>query len=164
MSGCATARPSASSIAMPSGPRHRYEESGFSLAQDQTIGTGDAARKPVQDAVRGVAVDAAARIGEVALPLVGKVQIAVHREGQIVHALERLLVIARYHCRDAAAFRVERQDAEPVVGDEEPAVLVDGDAVRLAVVLGCHVELPAGRDPENAAKCQIDDVEIAFAV
>jgi hypothetical protein len=93
-------------------------------------------------AVCAVAVHAAARIGEVGHALVGEVKVAFGIEHQVVHALERLLVVARDHRHRLAVLKT--QDAVLVIGDEDAAVLVDGEAVGLAVVFDDGLEVASG--------------------
>src|SRR3990172_3624072 len=129
-----TSSPFSASISMPSGP----------------------ARPQVVDAPRG--------IRDPGLSLVGEVEIAVGREVQVVQALEALAVGGLEQRLDPSAPRVEYQQPALVVGDEDPPVLVDLEAVRPAVVLDGELPLAPGRDPEHAPEGNVDEPEVAVAI
>src|SRR5262249_28545126 len=142
-------------------PRHGQEESFLILAENQAVGARDAIRQLHQHAV-GKAVDAAARIGEVADALVGEVEIAARIEDQVVDALEALLVIARNHGADPAVF--QNQNSVLVVGNEDSAVAVNRQTVRLAVVFGGDGKFALRGDLENATESQVDHIKVPIAV
>jgi hypothetical protein len=60
--------------------------------------------------------------------------------------------------------RIEDEQAEPVIGDEKPSVLMDLQSVRFAIPFSEHFPLARGRDAKDAAIRNVGDVEIAFTV
>ena len=98
------------------------------------------------------------------LALVGEVQIAIAGEHEVVQPFEALRRQQVGKRRDGTAFRVEHHDAVAVVGDEDAAVLVDLQPVRLAVVLGHQVDVAGGRHAEDPAVRHVGEVEMAVAV
>jgi hypothetical protein len=129
---------------------------------DQPVGTGKAVGELLELAVGGVAVDAAGRVGEIGDALVGEVEISFKIECEVVHAFEGLLVVARHYRHRLAV--LEMKDAVLVVGDEQPAVLVHGEAVRLAVVFDDGFKLSCLIDLEDATPGEIHHVQVARAV
>ena len=146
------------------GARGGDEQRVFFRIEHQPVRARHTVGELVQRAARRIAVHAAGRIGEVALPLVGEIQIAVGGKREIVDALEVLAMVTRDERRDRAARGIEQHDAEFVIGDEDAAVLVNAQPVRLAVVLGDNLEPAVRRDAEDAAVRDIDHVQVAGAV
>ena len=97
-----------------------------------------------------------ALIGEVEIPIAGKMQ--------IVDALEGLPPVALEDGADGAGRGIEPHDPVPIIRDEDPAVLVDLEAIGLAVILGRQRDQAVGRDPEDAPPGHVDDIEIAGAI
>ena len=78
------------------------------------------------------------------LALVGEIDVAVRGEDQIIDALEALRPAPLQHQRHLAAARIERHEPMAVVGDEDPAVARDLQAVGLAVIFGDQREFAGG--------------------
>ena len=65
---------------------------------------------------------------------------------------------------DHAARGVEQQHAAFVVRDEDPAVAMDLQPVRPAVIFGDELPSAIGRDPENAAIGDVGDPKVPCAI
>ncbi len=96
--------------------------------------------------------------------LIGEIEVAVSGEDQVVEALEPLAPRPVEKDLDLAALRVEQHQPLLVVGDEDAAILVDLEAVGLAVPFRDDGELALRRHPQNLAVRDVDDIEIAGAV
>src|SRR5258708_11452208 len=110
------------------------------------------------------AIPAPARIGDAGLSVVGEVEIAVVGEVQVVQALEAL---AEGRCKvsfDFPGLRVEQHQAALVVGDENPAALVDLEAVRPAVVLNDELPFSFRVDAENSPEGNVHAPQVPLAV
>jgi hypothetical protein len=88
--------------------------------------------------------------------LVREVEIAVAREDQIVQALEAFRGQKIRERRYPAALRVEYHDAVAIVGDEDAAVFMDLQPVRLAVIFDDEVDVAGRRHAEDPAMRQDD--------
>ncbi len=84
------------------------------------------------------------------LSLVGEEEIAVRRESEVVEAFEALTVRTIQDDRHLGCVGVEGQETVAVVGNEDPAVLVDLQAI------GLHAPLAGRRDLEDARMGEID--------
>ena len=78
---------------------------------------------------------------------------------QIVDALEGLPPVAPEDGADGARRRIELHDAMAIIRDEDAAVLVDLQAIGLAVILGRQCDHAIGRDPEDPPPGHVDDIE-----
>jgi len=83
--------------------------------------------------------------------LIGEVQVAIGGEYQVVDRLEAFEVDPLEHRLDRAGLRIEQHDAPGIVRDEDAAVLMDLQAVGLAIVFGDQLEPALRVDPEHAA-------------
>ncbi len=144
--------------------RDRDVEDVLRAVEHDAVGTWHGVDDQLEPAVGAQPIDAAGRVVQTGLSLVGEIKIAVAGENQIVDALEALGPASLEHGRDAAANRIEQHDAVSVIRDEDPAVLGDLQPVRFAVILGDERELADRRDSEHAAIRDVDDVEIAVAI
>src|SRR5580704_3612683 len=104
------------------------------------------------------------RVAQIGLALVGEIEIAVLRENQVVQPFETLAPRPVEKGFDLAARRIEQHQPLLVVGDEDAAVLVDLEPVRLAVPFRDDREFAVARHPQYLAVRNIDDIEIAGAV
>src|SRR3546814_11487600 len=96
-------------------------------------------------------------------PLVGEVHVAVRGEDEIVAALEAFEPDTLAVRRHLSGLRIELQDPVLEVGDEDAAVLVNLQAVRLAVVFGAQGELFFGREAKYSTEGDVDDVQVGVA-
>src|SRR3989454_1058743 len=83
---------------------------------------------------------------------------------QIVQALEALSERRGEVSLDLAGLRVEQHQAALVVGDEDPAALVDLQPVRPAVVLNDKLPFSFRVDPEYAPEGNVHAPQVSLAV
>src|SRR2546426_11352009 len=83
---------------------------------------------------------------------------------QVVEALEALAERRLHKGLHLSRLRVQNEDSTPVIRDEDPAVTVDLEAVRPAVVLRGELPLLFGTDPENSSKRDVDAPKVPLAV
>ena len=98
------------------------------------------------------------------LALVGEVQIAVAGEHEVVQPLEAFRRQKVGERGNHTGARVEHHDAVAIVGDEDAAVLMDLEPVRLAVILAHEVDLAQRRHTKDPAVRHVGEVEKAVAV
>ena len=146
------------------GARHADIEHVLALVHDEAVGARHGVDQLGELARRVVAIDAAGRIMQPGLALVGEIEIAVGRKEEIVDALEALRRPCLDQRRRLAVRRIEQDDAALVVGDEDAAVLVDFEPVGPAVIFGDQCPFAGRADAEDPAEGNIGDVEIARAV
>ena len=143
---------------------HADIEHVLRLVHDQAVGAGHGVDQHRELARRVVAIDAAGRIVQAGLALVGEVEIAIGGEEEIVDALEALGAAMVDHRRHLAARGIEQDDAALVVGDEDTTVLVDFQPVRPAVVFSDEGPLARRADAEHAAERNVGHVKIAGTI
>ena len=115
--------------------------------QHQPVRARHVIQQQFEPAVGAQPVEPPARVVQPALALVGQIKIAVAGEHQIVQPLEALAARPVEKRLDLPRPRVEQHQALLVVGDEDAAVLVDLEAVGLAVIFGDEGELAAAATP-----------------
>src|SRR5690606_29776128 len=104
------------------------------------------------------AIDAASRILQACLALIGEIQVAIAGESQIIGALQALAAYPGYDRLNGARPWIERQDPLQMVGNEDAPVLVDGKSVGPAIILCRNLELSRRRDAQDASIGNIDDI------
>src|ERR1700730_159343 len=132
--------------------------------ENKSVGAGDVVQEAIDLAPGAHTKHPARRIVQSGQPLIRKIQVTVRREYEIVDGLQPLEAHALKKRRDRARIGVQHQDALFVIGDEYPAIAVNLEPVRLAVVLRDQRESALGVYPENTAPRNVDAVEIALAV
>src|SRR6266487_1273597 len=94
-----------------------------------------------------------------ALSLVGKIDLAIRRDVQIVAPLEGFGIARRQHRLHPSRLCIELHNAVHVVGDKDASIGADLQTVGPAVIF-CHQRpFAVRRDPKNATERNIDDVE-----
>src|SRR5262245_14652683 len=102
-------------------------------------------------AVGSKAVDASGWILQAGLALVGEVEIAIAREGEVVGARETFATRVLDHGRHRARLWIELHHPAAMIGNENAAVLVDGEPVGPSIIFGDDAPDAIGRHPQNAA-------------
>ena len=98
------------------------------------------------------------------LPLVGKIDVAVRCDMQIVASAKRFGIARRQYRLHPPFLHVELHDAVHVVGDEDPSVRANLETVGPAVIFCRQRPVAVRCNPEDAPERDIHDVEIAVGI
>jgi hypothetical protein len=77
---------------------------------------------------------------EIGGALIGKVEIAIRRKDEIVRTPERLAKSLAQYPIDTSVRRIDKDKPHLAIGNEEPAVTMDLQAVRFAIIFGDLLE------------------------
>ncbi len=99
-----------------------------------------------------------------AFALISDVEVAVGAKVQIVEALETSVAASIPYQSSRSGLRIKGQDAVSMVGDKNAPVSVNLEAIGDPVVFGKHRPGAVRRDPEHAAMCEVDAIQIACAI
>ena len=103
-------------------------------------------------------------IVQAGLALVSEIDVVIRCDVQIVAALERFGIARRHQRLHSSCLYVEFHDAVHVVGDKHASFGVDLQPVGPAIVFDHKRPFAVRRDPEDPAKRDINDIEIALCV
>ncbi len=98
------------------------------------------------------------------LPLIGKIDLAIGGDVQVVAALEGFGIPRRQYRLHLPRLRIELHNVVHIVGDKDSPIGADLQAVGPAVIFYHQRPFAVGRNPKDAPEWNIDDVEIALSV
>ena len=144
---------------------HRDVEHRLVAGHDQPVRARDSVDKAFEAPVRGpVPPHPAGGIVQPGEALIGEVKVAVRGEEEVVEALEVREAVPVEEGVDPPAHGVELHDAVHEVRDEDPAVPVDLEPVRLAFVLRDHVPVAGRAHSEDAPVRDIHEPQVSVPI
>ena len=144
--------------------RDRQKQQRARGIEHNPVGTGDVVEQAFKRPLRALAKDAPGWVLQPRLPLVGEIERTACIKEKVVQAFEAFGTVALQKGRDRAGCRIDPQQPEFVVGDDQLPLRVDLESVRLAVIFGHQVDLAVRADAKNPAECNVHQIQVASLV
>src|SRR5215468_5374544 len=139
-------------------------ENRFGLIEDKSVRPCHSTENEIHLASMAQAKDRSGWVIVAAFALISDIEIAVGAEVQIVKPLEASVVASIPYQSPPSSLWIKGQNSVSMVGDKNAAISVNLEAVGDPVVFGKHRPSAIGRDPEHAAMCKVDAIQIACAI
>src|SRR5215470_6003214 len=139
-------------------------ENRFGLIEDKAVRPRHSAENEVHLASVAQAKDRSGWIVVAAFALISDIEIPVGAKVQIVKPFKGSVVASIPYQSSPCGLRIKGQDAVSMVGDKNAPVSVNLEAVGDPVVFDKHCPRAIRRDPEHAAMCEVDAIQIACAI
>src|SRR5215831_2990842 len=139
-------------------------ENCFGLIEHKAVRPCHSAENEVHLAGMAQAKDRSGWVVVAAFALISDIEVAVGAKVQIVKPLKGSVVASIPYQSSRSGLRIKGQDAVSMVGDKNAAIPVNLEAVGDPVVFGKHRPSAIRRDPEHAAMCEVDAIQIACAI